>query len=152
MEIEEYEYLYRGACRCGGVQVEYFCRQPLQEQVARECLCSFCQPRHARYLSGPAAMLRVTPADARYLYNHVHGSCSADFVHCARCNSLVFARSAIEGCDYAVVEAGVLDDAAAIEHIEDVDYDGETLPQRLSRRADHWIPVLEIITDVAVVK
>jgi len=97
-------------------------------------------------------VLRVMPADSRYLYNHVHGSCSADFVHCGRCNSLVFVRSTIEGCDYAVVEAGVLDDAVAIEHIESVDYASETLPQRLRRRADHWIPVLEVIANVAVVK
>ena len=143
--MTDYPHCHSGACECGAVRFKFSCSEDLASLVARECECEYCQPRHASYVSDVRGMLRVEVKDTRYLYSHCFGTRTADFVHCARCNALVFVKSLIEGREYALVVANRLTDFLALAPARAVDFDAESLPVRLQRRAESWIPLLEVV-------
>jgi hypothetical protein len=142
--MNDYEHGHPGACECGTVKFLYRCQQPLPEITARRCQCLYCAPRAASYLSAGQASLHVQVRDLRYLYAHRFGTNTADFMHCAVCNTQVFVRSEVEGRTYALVSAPALHDFAQLREFATVNYDGETLAQRLNRRSQFWIPELHI--------
>lgn len=145
--MTEIAHHHAGGCDCGAIEFEYICSLPHSELSSRACQCSFCRPRATTYLSEPDALLRVRLPDSRYLYAHCFGTRTADFMHCAVCNALVFVKSEIDGHQYALVVARALkeppDNGAAVA----ADYDAESLEQRLQRRAQRWISRLEVVTD-----
>ena len=143
--MTDYSHCHPGACDCGAVRFKFYCNQELVSLVARECQCEYCRPRRASYISDTQGMLRVEVRDTRYLYSHSFGTRSADFVHCARCNALVYVKSVIEGREYALVVANRLADFPALEQARAMDFDAESLSERLQRRAESWIPVLEVV-------
>lgn len=59
---------------------------------------------------------------------------------CSTCGVTLAAISAIDGRDYAVVNTHCLQEVEAVLAPQDSDLDGETLDQRLTRRASKWIP------------
>jgi hypothetical protein len=143
--MTDYPHCHPGACECGAVRFKFYCSQDLAGLVARECQCEYCQPRRASYVSDTEGMLRVEVKDTRYLYSHRFGTRSADFMHCARCNALVYVKSLIEGREYALVVANRLVDFPALAPAHAVDFNAESLPGRLQRRAESWIPALEVL-------
>lgn len=143
--MDDYPHCHSGACDCGAVRFKFYCSRELAGLVARECQCEYCRPRRASYVSDTQGMLRVEVRDTRYLYCHCFGTRSADFVHCARCNALVYVKSLIEGREYALVVANRLSDFSALTQARAVDFDAESLQVRLQRRAETWIPVLEVV-------
>lgn len=143
--MSEPVYEYHGSCECGAVSMSYCSPVPLQEQAARACQCQFCAPRNAAYLSHTRASLKVSVRDRRWLYVHRFATASADFFHCARCNTQIFVLSEVEGHTYALVSAERLEDFAVMGAITAVDYGSEVLAERLARRAQSWIPELHII-------
>ena len=142
--MSKFRYQHQGSCRCGGVSLAFHCNTALQDFVARACQCEFCRPSGALYLSAVEGELCVSTTKSYYLYSHRFGSNTADFVHCAGCNTPVFVRSTLDGRDYAVVNAQALENYPAAAQTQDVDYDGEELVDRLARRARTWIPQLTI--------
>ncbi len=137
-------YVHGGACECGAVRFEYHSSQPLEAQTARQCQCDFCGPRQASYLSARDAELHVHLKDERYLYAHRFATGTADFMHCAVCNAQVYVASNIDDRHYALVYAPALDEFAVLKDFSDCDYDGEGLSDRLARRANNWIPSLNM--------
>ena len=148
--MDEYPFRHAGACECGAVRFVYFCQQPLGTLTARACQCLYCRPRSASYLSDSQAALHVQVKDLRYLYAHRFGSNTADFMHCVGCNMQVFVRSEIQGREYALVSAPALHEFAQLQNFAPMDYDGESLARRLSRRSQRWIPELVIQCDDTV--
>jgi hypothetical protein len=58
---------------------------------------------------------------------------------------MTFAVSNIDGRDYAVVNVFTFDDSEAMEfEVSSTDFDGETIEERLTRRARNWIPAVSI--------
>lgn len=145
--MSEYRYRHEGSCRCGALRIGYECDLPLDELALRACQCHFCLPRGATYLSAPSGRLEVRLRDRRFLYAHVFGTGTAEFMHCAFCNHLVFVRSQIDGKTYGLVVAGALVDPSVAGAPRAVAYGSESLAERLARRAAHWIPDVEIIED-----
>jgi hypothetical protein len=144
--MTEMKHHHAGGCDCGAIEFEYTCSLPLAELSARACQCNFCRPQATSYLSEPGASLRVMLPDSRYLYAHCFGTRSADFMHCAVCNALVFVKSEIEGHQYALVVARALKEPPICNAAVAVDYAAENLEQRLQRRAQRWIGQLEVVT------
>ncbi len=143
--MADYPFQHPGGCDCGAVQFTYHCHQPLAELAARACQCEYCLPRAASYLSDSDALLVVQVKDSRYLYAHSFGTRTADFMHCAVCNTLVYVKSEIDGRDYALVAAPALAESQQLKISAPVDYDGEALAQRLQRRSQRWIAHVEIV-------
>jgi hypothetical protein len=142
--MSHFEYRHQGACDCGAVSFAYHCGQSLEHMEARACQCEYCRPKDACYLSAPAAELRVTVKDLRYLYAHRFGTASADFMHCAVCNGQVFVRCEVGDEVYAVVSARALEGFESLGSILPVDHGTESLAERLARRAQCWIPVVVV--------
>lgn len=142
--VSEYDYHHGGGCRCGLVRYTFHCNLPADALEARACQCLFCRPRGAIYLGASDGKLEVEVSDKRYLYAHVFATGTADFMHCARCNQLVYVVSIIDGQRYALVERESLEFATAPGTAVPMDFDGESLEQRLARRARTWIPELEV--------
>ena len=145
--MNDYEHQHPGACECGAVKLVYQCGQAMPDIAARSCQCLYCAPRGASYLSHAQAALHVQVRDLRYLYAHRFGTGTADFMHCSVCNMQVFVCSEIEGRTYALVSAPALQEFEQLQNFSAVDYDGETLAQRLSRRRQFWIPELLITSE-----
>ena len=143
----EYAYTHTGGCECGAVHIVYRARQSLAQMTGRSCQCLYCQPRASTYLSSPDSALQVKTRDLRYMYAHRFGTNTADFMHCVVCNMEVFVRSEIQGQVYALVNAAALSELTQLQNISLMDYDGETLAQRLARRRQAWIPELQIQCD-----
>lgn len=143
--MSEYPFQHRGGCECGAVTFTYHCSQPLTDLVARACQCEFCLPRGASYLSEPDSRLQVRLKDSRYVYAHSFGTHTADFMHCAICNTLVYVKSEIGGHEYALVVATALLEYEQLESLGPVDYEGEQVSDRLQRRAQRWIKHLEVL-------
>jgi len=58
---------------------------------------------------------------------------------------MTFAVSEIDGRLYAVVNVFTFDDSDAMEFdVSSTDFDGETVDQRLRRRARNWIPNVKV--------
>ena len=58
---------------------------------------------------------------------------------------MTFAVSEINGRDHAVVNVFTFDDAEAMSFdLSSTDFDGETVDERLERRARNWIPKVNI--------
>jgi hypothetical protein len=58
---------------------------------------------------------------------------------------MTFAVSEIGGRDHAVVNVFTFDDAEAMSFdISSTDFDGETVEERLERRARNWIPNVSV--------
>jgi hypothetical protein len=140
-------YEHHGACGCGAVTFTYRCPKPLAELQARACQCEYCRPRRQAYVGDPDGSLRVRVRDQRYLYAHRFGTGTADFIHCAVCNHQVFVRSEIEGHTYALVCVEALQDHPQLGSHEPVDFEGESVEERLRRRARSWIGELVIESD-----
>ena len=125
--MSDYAFQHAGGCRCGAVRYQLHCQLDLDELALRACQCEFCLPRGWSYLSAPCGRLEVRVRDRRYLYAHVFGTGTADFMHCGLCNHLVFVRSEIEGRLYGLVLAQALDSEVAVADSQAMDYAGETL-------------------------
>lgn len=142
--MADYRFQHPGGCACGAITYFLHCNQDLDELTPRACQCEFCLPRAASYVSAAGARLEVRVRDLRYLYAHVFGTYTADFMHCGRCNHLVYVSSEIDGRVRGLVLAqslrDVIDAPATGTH-----YDDESLEQRLARRAATWIPELVVL-------
>ena len=130
---------HQGSCGCGAVTFTYRCEQPLASLNVRACQCEYCKPRRQTYLSDPAGSLRVVVKDSRYLYAHRFGTGTADFMHCAVCNHQVFVTCDVDGHTYALVSAPALSEYKQLSGSDPVDYDGESVDERLQRRSERWI-------------
>ena len=142
--MSDYTFSHRGGCECGGVRFQYLTDTPLTELPVRSCQCEFCRPRAALYSSEPSASLHIEVKDRRILYAHRFGTRSADFMHCARCNNLVYVRCDIAGKQYAIVVVSALAGELPDWQATAMDYEGERLQQRLSWRAECWIHNFEL--------
>jgi hypothetical protein len=81
------------------------------------------------------------------VYAHLFETQTAEFMHCARCNELVYVRCDIDGRSYGLVVAGALLTPPPLATQRSVDHAGESLTQRLERRMSHWIPDIVTIED-----
>ena len=137
--------IIEGGCHCGNIR--YRLVWPGEDDVipSRACSCSFCRPRRATYTSHPEARLDAVLADEAHLSRYRFGTSTADFFVCRQCGGMTFAVSEIDGHRYAVVNVFTFDEAEAMEFdVSSTDFDGETVEERLKRRARNWIPKVVI--------
>jgi hypothetical protein len=81
--------------------------------------------------------------DASLVERYRFGSRTADYVICRHCGVYIAAVCETSAGTRAVVNTNCLADRASFSQIPAVsDYDGETVAQRLSRRAERWMPAV----------
>jgi hypothetical protein len=127
----------RGSCHCGQLQLAFDSARAPEELPVRTCGCTFCQRHAGRYTSDHDGRVVFTEADPRLTSRYRFGLMSADFLICARCGVFVGAVSE----DLAVINTLALDDRHRYtQPARAMDFDGESLEERLARRRVSWTP------------
>ncbi|MCP4900667.1 MAG: hypothetical protein GY906_27200 [bacterium] len=129
---------FDGACHCGNITFQLSWPIPQGAVPVRRCGCSFCRKHGAVYTSHPDARLRASVRDSGELLSYSFATGTARWVGCATCGVMCLVVCTIEGRDYAVVNVNAIPE---LERGEErvMDFDGEELDERLSRRRGSWI-------------
>ena len=132
-----------GGCDCGVVQIELKLTRPIEDYVARVCECSFCSQHSPRYVSDPKGLLSISSSDWGLVTKHQFGFQTADFLICSKCKVFVAATCQIESQSYAVTNIKALNDGPNDDmQTKLVDFDSETVEDRLLRRKSTWTPTI----------
>jgi hypothetical protein len=113
--------------------------------VARECDCTFCVKHRGAWTSHPDARLRVTLREPDAVSRYAFGTGTATFYVCARCGTVPFVASEIEGRCYAVVNVNTFEglDPSQLRR-DSAHFEAEDGQQRLARRRRNWIAEVRI--------
>lgn len=80
---------YAGKCQCGATSLSLELPKPIEYYQPRACDCDFCTARDIAYLSEPTARLTIN-SDSD-LSKYQQGSNQAEFLACAKCDSVIAA-------------------------------------------------------------
>ncbi|MDB5591686.1 hypothetical protein [Enterovirga sp.] len=136
-----HELLPAGSCHCGAIQVDLRLSKAPSALRLRACQCGFCGRRGARTISDPDGLATVRAQGPDALIRYRFGLRTADYLLCAACGSYV---AAVQGDEapIGVVNVGGLGVPEFDDREPDpVDYAGETVEARLSRRRGYWMPL-----------
>jgi hypothetical protein len=129
---------FHGGCHCGNI--DYTLEWPLAGGlVLRRCGCSFCTKQNAVYTAHPEASLAVTAGDVAPLATYEFDTRTARCHFCLRCGVYLFATSVIDGREYVVLNASTLADFVPPDAVKALNFENETLEERLTRRQRTWI-------------
>jgi hypothetical protein len=132
-----------GGCHCGNIHVRLRLSKPPQESPLRACACAFCRAHQTRTVADPLGLFELSAVDASLVERYRFGSRTADYVVCRRCGVYIAAVCETSAGMRAVVNTNCLADRASFSQVPAVsDYDGETVAERLSRRAERWMPAV----------
>lgn len=126
-----------GSCHCN--HITYTLSWPDDGPLPlRKCNCTFCIKHSPTYFGSSKASLRLRLQDLHAMTKYEFGSHTASFYFCANCGTFLLAISMIDRHKYAVMNANTLNDHVA-SSITQMDYEGEDIDARLSRRKATWI-------------
>jgi hypothetical protein len=134
-----------GSCHCGQLKLRFESTRPPEELPVRVCQCTFCVRHGSRCTSDPAGRIVVEIGEPAATSRYRFGMKSADFLICARCGVFLGAfmddAASGPGAALAVLNLDALDDRARfVQPAQPMDYDAESLEQRLARRKERWTP------------
>lgn len=132
---------YDGGCHCGAIGFRFATAIAPAHWSIRACQCSFCRAHDALSTSDPAGHISFSAAEQAHLQRYRFGLRTADFLLCRQCGVYIGAVILIGERHYAIVNTHALatqpDDIAQTAPIE---YDGEDIDGRVSRREERWTP------------
>ncbi len=138
--------LITGKCHCGNITFEMDWTGNESEIPARACGCSFCTQHGAVWTAHPDARLNVVIHDPSLVSKYAFGTRTAIFHICSKCGGVPFATSEIAGRIYAVVNVNTFENIdPSMLHKAAVNFDDESLENRLARRKQHWIAQVRIL-------
>jgi hypothetical protein len=132
-------------CHCGNVRLSIEWPDDSDQIPARACDCSFCVKHGGVWTSHPRAALVANVADPTLLSQYAFGTRTATFHVCARCGTVPFVTSDIDGSVYAVVNVNAFEnvDASRLRR-SPASFEGEDTEARLARRQRNWIAKVRI--------
>ena len=134
---------YAGRCHCGNIEVAFEPVQPASEFQLRGCGCTFCRRHGVSGVSDPGGKLEISLHDPAEVSRYRFGTRTADFLVCRTCGVFVAAVCTIEGLTNGVLNANVLGERTAFTRpLVRVDFDGESVEDRMARRRRSWTPVV----------
>jgi hypothetical protein len=132
---------HEGGCHCGNLEVTFETAQRPEELPLRACQCTFCRKHAAIGASDPAGAVEVRIRDSGEVSRYVFGLRTAEFLVCRRCGVYVAAVCTVDGGTYATLNLNALADRAAFTRAPvPMDFDAETVAERLARRRKAWTP------------
>jgi hypothetical protein len=94
-------------------------------------------------VSDPAGQADLRASDWSFVEKYRFGSRTADYLLCRRCGVYIGAVCETPVGLRAVINTRCLDDRSAfVREAIHPDYDGETVNERLARRALNWTPTI----------
>lgn len=139
----------QGSCHCGNVEFSLFTEKNADSLVPRRCSCSMCRRHGASYVSDPDARLALRYRDPSALSIYGFGHGTSKWLICSRCGVLTAVVSEIEGRLRAVARVQAMVEHRFTAPEMPMDFDGESLAQRLERRARTWIGHVEVTPPLA---
>ena len=134
-----------GKCHCGNIEYEFLWPGSGNDIPVRACSCTFCRKHNGVYTSHPKGQLKVWVSDQSRVNKYAFGTKTAEFYICASCGVVPFVTSKIQGKTYAVVNVNTFEDVNPEALVSSVtDFDGESIDERLQRRARNWIAQVTI--------
>jgi hypothetical protein len=132
---------YRGGCHCGNLRLTLQLAQPPEAVRLRACQHSFCRAHATRTTSDPNGAVEVWAENWSLVEPYRFGTGTAEFLICRRCGVYIGAVCDTPAGLRAVINTNALDDRARFAgEPTSHDYGGETLADRLARRAANWTP------------
>jgi hypothetical protein len=132
-----------GGCHCGNIHVRLRLATSPQDTPLRACGCSFCRAHATRTVADPDGSFELSADDPQLVQKYRFGSRTADYILCRRCGVYIAALCETSAGTRAVVNTNCLVDRASFSQVPAAtDYDGETVAERLSRRAAKWMPAV----------
>jgi hypothetical protein len=142
-------YTYPGACHCRNLELRFESDKTPFELGLRADDCSFCSKHHALYASDSGGVVHLAVRDAKLLERYRFGTRTADFLVCRACGVLVavYMPEPPFVVSVAVVNVNALDarDAFLASSLQMVNFEGESVEQRLERRRARWTPVRSFV-------
>jgi hypothetical protein len=129
-----------GACHCGAIRVRFQSTLPLAQIQVRACQCSFCRTHGALSVSDPQGRLIFEVADPKALLRYRFGLKLSDFLVCARCGVYLGVYMDDPGGALGVLNLNVLKERDRFPVPTAMDYEGESVSDRLQRRRARWTP------------
>ena len=129
-----------GSCHCGALRVRFQSAIPVPEIQVRTCQCSFCRTHGALSVSDPRGSLIFQISDREALVRYRFGLKLSDFLICARCGSYVGVFMEDPAGALGVLNLNVLKDRNRFAAPTSMDYEGESVTERLQRRRERWTP------------
>lgn len=134
---------HRGGCHCGNLRLTMRLSATPEDVQLRACGCSFCRAHSTRTTSDPRGSVEIWADDWSLVEPYRFGSGTAEFLVCRRCGVYIGAVCDTAAGARAVINTNSLDDRARFTGSPAaVDHDGETLDDRLARRASNWTPAI----------
>jgi hypothetical protein len=134
----------RGSCHCGNIEFTLVTAKSADDLVPRRCSCSMCRRHGASHISDPGARLALRYRDPSLLSLYRFGHGTAQWIICARCGVLTAVLCEIEDRLRAVVRVQSMVDHVFTATEMPTDFDGESVAERLERRARTWIGTVEV--------
>jgi hypothetical protein len=125
-----------GGCVCGNIRVEWGAND--FSVTPRACQCGYCVAKNAAYVSRSGSIFRATIFDGAAHRVLGHGTHSAEFHECSRCDSLVFVTAHIDNTIYGVLNSKCFSDGTNFPPPQKISFDDETLEQRRGRWRNNW--------------
>ena len=131
--------IYSGSCHCGNVAVS-FCTKLGLDQI-RACSCHFCKKHGARTTSDPNGRLQLVIKNQDLISRYSFNLHAAEYMICKNCGIYIAACGLYNGKIYSTLNVNVLEspDVFDIDPII-VNYENETLEERVARRLVKWTP------------
>jgi|SRR6185437_9739327 len=137
--------LYEGQCHCGAIGYTYRTQITPEQWSIRACQCSFCRMHGGRMTSDPSGCVEFKMNTPAFLRRYRFGLRTADFLLCACCGGYLGAMTVTQTGAVAVVNINLL--KPSLENLSEpqpMSYDGETIEERMRRRAQRWTPCGEL--------
>ncbi|MFO1035651.1 MAG: hypothetical protein U1E45_02290 [Geminicoccaceae bacterium] len=132
-----------GSCHCGNLRFVFDWPEGEAPIPVRACGCSFCRKHGAAWTSHPAGRLGIEIADEARRSVYRFGTGTADFHVCRACGAVPITTCEIDGRVYGVVNVNCFDDIDPGSLVRAAaSFEGESLDDRLARRAGRWTPVV----------
>ena len=134
---------FSGRCHCGNLQIVFETVFTSANLPLRACRCCFCRAHGAVSAADPRGVVTISVTDPAQLRHYRFGLGITDFLVCACCGVYMAGVMEIDGALYASINCNVLSMRKQLQRQpQAVDYEGETIDQRRTRRRKHWTPTV----------
>ena len=133
---------YEGGCHCGALEFTYEASLAPRSWPVRACQCNFCRAHGALCTSDPEGIVRFRYVQPDRLRRYRFALRTADFLICRECGIYLGAVMMTGAGAVATININALQERPrGIPTGRAVNYKGESLEERRSRRQNKWTPV-----------
>jgi hypothetical protein len=131
---------FHGQCHCGAVRVMMEASAPADQLQVRACQCGFCRRHGGLTVSDPDGHLHIE-ASAGAIRKYRFAQMQSDYLFCNGCGAYVGAITETDiGLIGIVNVRGVDMPEFQGRQPDPMNYEAETLAERLTRRKARWTP------------